>query len=195
MLWLGIALAALGALAAALLVTATGHREPVLAAARNIPAGSVITAADLTVASVSGSGITTIPARQETQVTGRTAAVGLRSGSLLVPADLTSATVPGPGQQLVPVPLKSSEMPASGLSPGDQVIVIATPGAGGQAAADSTTPGPLSGGVPATVFQVSAPGENGDVTVDLLVTPPDGPAVAAQASTGQIAVIVTRRAG
>jgi len=192
MLFLGIALAGLGALAAAWLFTATGHRQPVLALARDVPAGQVITAADLTVASVSGSGITTIPARQEGQVTGQTAATGLRAGTLLVPADLTSATVPGNGQDLVPVPLKAADLPASGLAPGDQVLVIATPGAGGQPASGAAA-SQLPGDVPATVYQVSAPDQSGTVTIDLLVQSGYGPPVAAQASTGQVALVVTRR--
>jgi hypothetical protein len=191
MLWLGIALACLGALITAWLFSATGHRQPVLALAKNVPAGSVITSADLSVASVSGSGITTIPSRQENQVTGETAATALSAGSLLVPSDLTAATVPGRGQDLVPVPLKTQDLPASGLAPGDQVLVIATPGSGGQAAS-STSASQLGGNVPATVYQVSAPDESGEVTVDLLVQSRYGPPVAEQASTGQLALIVTR---
>ena len=185
------ALACLGALITAWLFSATGHRQPVLALAKNVPAGSVITSADLSVASVSGSGITTIPSRQENQVTGETAATALSAGSLLVPSDLTAATVPGSGQVLVPVPLKTQDLPASGLAPGDQVLVIATPGSGGQAAS-STSASQLGGNVPATVYQVSAPDESGDVTVDLLVQSRYGPPVAEQASTGQLALIVTR---
>jgi hypothetical protein len=195
MLWLGVALAAAGALVVAWLFTATGHQVPVLAVARNVPVGAVITASDLSVATVSGSGITTIPARQESQVTGRTAAVGLQAGSLLVPSDLTSAAVPGPGQQLVPVPLKASELPASGLAPGDQVLVIATPGAGGQAGSGQSAAPALAGDVPATVYQVSAADQSGDVTVDLIIAAQNGPPVARQASTGQIAIIVTPRNG
>jgi hypothetical protein len=191
-LWLGIALVCAGALTVAWLVSATGHREPVLALAANVPAGQVITSSDLTVASVAGTGITTIPARQEGQVTGETAATSLMAGSLLVPSDLTSGTVPAKGQDLVPVPLKEQDLPASGLAPGDQVLVLATPGSGGQAASGSTA-SQLPASVPATVYQVSAPGDQGDVTVDLLVQSRYGTPVAAQASTGQVAIVVTGR--
>lgn len=195
MLALGVTLTGLGALAAAWLFTSSGHRVPVLEAARNIPAGAVITAADLSAATISGTGLTTIPARQEPQVTGTTAAVGLRAGTILVPADLTSAAVPGPGQQLVPVALKSSQIPASGLAPGDHVLVIATPGAAGQAAAGQSGTPALTAPADATVYQVSPPGQDGTVTVDLLVAAAAGPPVAQQASTGQVALIVTPRNG
>ena len=129
---LGVVLAGVGALAGAWAFTSFSHRADVLAAARDIPAGTRITAADLAPVPVSaGSGIKVIPARQESQAVGEIAAVSLRAGTLLVPADLTATAVPGPGQQLVPVTLKASQLPASGLAPGDQVLVVATPGAAG----------------------------------------------------------------
>ena len=187
---LGVVLAGTGALAGAWAFTAAVHRADVLAVARDIPAGTRITAADLAPVPVSASGLTVIPARQETQVTGQIAAVPLRAGSLLVPADLTTALVPGPGQQLVPVALKASQLPASGLAPGEQVLVIATPGAAGQPASGSGQ-APLTQDVPATVDRVTAPDGSGTVTADLLVAAGQGPAVAQQDSTGQIALVIT----
>lgn len=189
---LGFLLAAAGALATTALVTSTGHRVPVLVTARSIAPGAVVTQADLVTATISGAGMATIPAREENQVAGRTAAVGVPAGTLLVPADLTSTAVPAAGQQLVPVPLKASQLPASGLNPGAQVLVTATPGAAGQAGATQDSSQTLPGdGVPATVYRVSAPDENSDVTVDLIVAAQDGVPLAKQASTGQIALVVT----
>ncbi len=187
---LGVVLAGTGALAGAWAFTAAVHRADVLAIARDVPAGTRITAADLTAVPVSASEITMIPARQETQAVGEFAAVPLRAGSLLVPADLTTAMVPGPGQQLVPVALKASQLPASGLAPGEQVLVIATPGAAGQPASGSAQ-APLTQDVPATVYRVSAPDDSGTVVADLLVAAGQGPAVAEQDSTGQIALVIT----
>lgn len=187
---LGVVLTGLGVLAGAWTFTSFSHRVEVLAAARNLPAGTRITAADLAPVAISGGGIKVVPARQEAQVTGQAAAVAIPAGSLLVPADLTTAPVPAPGQQLVPVALKASQLPAGGLIPGDQVLVVATPGAGGQAASAAGQQ-PLTQAVPATVYQVSAPDDSGTVVVDLLVAAGQGPAVAQQDSTGQIAVVVT----
>ncbi len=192
---LGVVLAGLGALAGAWAFGSFSHRADVLAAVRDIPAGTRVTAADLVPVPVSaGSGIKVIPARQESQAVGEIAAVSLRAGTLLVPADLTATTVPGPGQQLVPVALRASQLPASGLAPGDEVLVVATPGAAGQAASGSGQAA-LAQDVPATVYQVSAPDTSGDVVVDLLVAAGQGPAVAQQDSTGQIALIVTALGG
>jgi hypothetical protein len=190
MLALGVVLAGLGALAGAWVFTSFSHRVSVLEVTRNVPVGAQITTADLAPVTISASsGVTTIPAQQEAQVTGLSAAVGLRAGTLLAPADLTSALVPGPGQQLVPVALKSDQLPASGLTPGDEVLVVATPGAAGQQASGQAPV--LTQDVPAAVYRVAGPDQNGNVVVDLLVTAAQGPPVAKQASTGQIALVVT----
>jgi hypothetical protein len=191
MLALGVVLAGLGALAGAWVFASFSNRVEVLALTRNVAMGAQLTPSDLAPVAISaGSGVKTIATRQEAQVTGLVAAVGLRAGALLVPADLTSALVPGAGQQLVPVALKSDQLPASGLAPGGQVLVVPTPGAAGQQASGQAV---LAQAVPAAVFRVSAPDENGNVVVDLLVAAGQGPPVARQASTGQIALIVTPR--
>lgn len=191
MLALGVVLAGLGALAGAWVFTSLSHRAEVLALTRNVAMGAQVTAADLAPVAISaGSAVTSIPVRQEGQVTGLVAAVGLRAGTLLVPADLTSALVPGVGQQLVPVALKSDQLPASGLVTGDLVLVVPTPGAAGQQASG---PAVLAQDVPAAVYRVAGPDQNGTVVVDLLVTAGQGPLVARQASTGQIALVVTPR--
>ena len=193
MLALGLVLAGLGALTGAWAWTSSSHRVTVLAVTRDVPPGTQVTAADLAPEAVSvGSGVKTIPAAQESQVAGEVAAVGLVPGTLLAPGDLTSALVPGKGQQLVPVDLKSTQLPASGLAPGEQVLVIATPGAAGQAGQAQSGAVPLTGDVPAMVYAVSPPDDSGDVVVDLLVAAAAGPPVAQQDSTGQIALIVTK---
>jgi hypothetical protein len=189
MLALGVVLAGLGALVGAWVFTASSHRVSVLEVTRNVAVGAQLTPADLAPVTISpGSAVNTIPARQEGQVTGLAAAVGLRAGTLLVPADLTSALEPGPGKQLVPVALKSGQLPASGLAPGTQVLVVPTPGAAGQPASGQAV---LTQDVPAIVYRVAEPDQNGNVVVDLLVAVAQGPPVAKQASTGQIALVVT----
>jgi hypothetical protein len=190
---LGIVLVCLGGLAAAYLVSTANHRVPVLVAATNIPVGAVITSADLATAEISATaGVATIPARQESQVTGRQAAVDVRQGTLIAASEVTTAVQPATGQVLVPVALKSWQLPASGLVPGDQVLIIPTPGAAGQAGAAAGA-APMTSPVLASVYQVSAPDQAGNVTADLLMTATTGPQVAKQASTGQISLIETPR--
>lgn len=187
MLALGVALVGLGILAGGMLLTSVTHRTPVISIAANIPVGSVITGHDLTTSMVSvGSGIKTIPASQLGQVTGLVAATSLKAGTLLAPGEVTSSLPPTAGNDLVTLALKPSQIPASGLNPGDQVLVLATPGTQGGTPA-------LAQDIPATVIAMAGPTQDGYMTVDVQVPAADGPAIAKQDSTGQIAIIVTAR--
>jgi len=194
MIALAAALIGAGILASAALYHRADHQVPVLLVTATVPAGSVITASDLGITTVvAGPGVQDIPARQMSQVIGLIAATSLQRGTLLAPSELTSKLTPGPGQELVPVALKPSALPASGLAPGDQVLAIATPassGSGSGAAAVLTQP------VPAVVEAVQTlTDQSGQAVVDLLVPASLGPAVAQQAATGQIALVVTHRTG
>jgi hypothetical protein len=194
MIALAIAMAGAGVLISAAVYQRADHQVVVVMVTAPVPAGAVITAADLGTTSVTvGSGIEVIPATQLRQVSGEIAAVALRPSTLLAPADLTTAQPPGPGQVLVPAAVKPSLLPASGLSPGDQVLILATPGDQGAASSQSGTAA-LAAPVAAVVEAVNdVPDQNGVDVVDLLVSSADGPAVAAQVSTGQFAFIVTKR--
>src|SRR5579859_3779176 len=66
-----------------------GDRQPVLALARPVAAGQVLTAADLTVVRAGVSGpVSLVPASQEPSVVGRPVAVPLPAGTLLAPGDV-----------------------------------------------------------------------------------------------------------
>jgi SAF domain len=191
MIALAAALIGVGILASAALYHRADHQVPVLVVTATVPAGSVITASDVgTTTVVAGPGVQTIPARQLSQVVGLVAATSLERGTLLTSSELTSKLAPAPGQDLVPVAVKPSALPASGLAPGDQVLAVATPGGSGSGATVLTRP------VPAVVEAVNTvPDQSGDDVVDLLVPAGEGPAVAQQAATGQIALVVTHRNG
>jgi SAF domain len=191
---LSIALAGAGMLIGTTVYAQASHQVPVVVVTAVVPAGAVITSGDLGTADVAvPSGVPVIPAGQLDQVSGQTAAESLQPGMLLASAQLTSARPPGPGQVLVPVPLKPESLPASGLAPGDQVLVIGTPGDQGQPGSSSTATS-LSAPVPAVVEAISTvTDQDGFDVVDLLVAKQDGEPVAAQASTGEIALIVTKR--
>jgi hypothetical protein len=196
MIALAAALIGVGILASAALYHRADHQVPVLLVTATVPAGSVITAGDVGTTTVAaGPGVQTIPARQLSQVIGLVAASSLQRGTLLTSSELTSKLTPAPGQDLVPVAVKPSALPASGLAPGDQVLAIATPGGSGPG---GSGPGAtvLTHPVPAVVEAVNTvPDESGDDVVDLLVPASEGPAVAQQAATGQIALVVTHRNG
>ena len=194
MIALAAALVGAGILASAALYNREDHQVPVLMVTAAVPVGSVITSADVGTTSVAaGPGLQVIPASQMSQVVGLVAATSLRPGTLLASSELTSKLPPARGQVLVPVAVKPSGLPASGLEPGDQVLVVATPAAasssGSGAAAVLTSP------VAAVVDAVNTvPDQDGFDVVDLLVAASNGPPVAEQVATGQFALIVTSRA-
>jgi hypothetical protein len=196
MMALAIALAGTGVLVSVTVYQRADHQVPVVMVTSAVPAYGVITASDLGIADVTvPAGVHVIPGSQLGQVAGELAAVTLRPGTLLAPADLTSSQPPGPGQVLVPVPLKPESLPASGLVAGDRVLVVATPGDQGQQASSNGTAA-LASPVPAVVEAVDlVTDQDGFDVVDLLVPASSGQAVAAQASTGQFALILTSRGG
>jgi hypothetical protein len=194
MIALAVVLIGVGILGGAALFKQVNHQVPVLLVNVAVPAGTVVTAADLTTTSVAaGPGIRVIPAGQERQVVGLVATTDLQPGSLLSAADLTTSLPPASGQVLVPIAVKPSALPASGLAVGDHLLVVSAPGA--QGANSNSASSPLPGrSIPGTVLAVTrAPDQNGLEVVDLLVPVNTGPALAKEAATGGIALIVTSR--
>lgn len=194
MIALAIALIGAGVLAGAAIYTATNHRVSVLVVIGDVQPGSVISASDVGTASVSaGPGVGVIPAGQEQQVVGQIAGTTLRPGMLLTSAEITTLRPPRPGQELVPLPMRPAALPASGLGPGDHVLIVPTPGSQGQAGGSATAPS-LPTPVTGVIAAVSAGADSdGYQVVDVIVASSVGAEVAEQASTGQIAIIVTRR--
>ena len=187
MIALAVALVGAGILASAALYKRADHQVPVLVVIAPVPAGSVITSADL--------GTTTIAAGPglQNQVTGLVAAVTLQPGTLLAPDQVTTALAPVKGQVLVSLPLKPQSLPASGLEPGDHVLVTGTPGYQGQAESSGSA-AIITQPVPGIVEAVNTvPDQDGFDVVDLLVAPAAGTPLAQQDSTGQIELIVTSR--
>jgi SAF domain-containing protein len=178
------------------LFATSGQRVPVVMVARDVPVGTVLSAADLTTTRVAADpSVPTIPADQLGSVAGRVAAVDLRRGTLLAPSQITAALTPGQGQQIVAVAMKASQLPAGELRPGDHVLVVPTPqapgaaggGPGGDAAA------PLVKETAAVVDRVGSADAEGLVVVNLLVSADVGTQIARQASTGRLALVVTAR--
>jgi hypothetical protein len=196
MIALAVALGGAGVLVSAAVYQQADRQVPVVMMTASVPAYGVISAADIgTVEVTVPAGVHVIPGAQLGQVAGQIAAVALRPGTLLAPADLTAAQPPGQGQDLVPVPLKPESLPASGLAPGDHVLIVATPGDQGQPGSSAGSPS-LTAPVAAVVESVDpVVDQDGFDVVDLLVASSSGQAVAAQASTGEVALIVTKRGG
>jgi hypothetical protein len=171
-----------------------GHRQPVLAVVRDVPAGQVITAADLQAAQVSASGpVTLVPASQEPAVVGRPAAVSLPAGSLLA-ADEVGTPEPVPGQVRLGVALKAGQYPPD-LSPGQKVDVLAVPAASsGTSGAQSSAQAALPVGT-AVVLAVTAQATQGGIVAELQVSHDAMPQVAAAAASGLITLATVPQDG
>lgn len=184
-----------------------GGRTGVLELRASLPAGAVITAADLGVVQVSAPGVAVLPAAEQASIIGRTAAVPLVAGSLLSPAELGPPRALPAGSAEVAVALKPGGFPPE-LAPGDHVLVVTLPatatsgGSGtGSAGGIGSTGGvvPL-GPTPAVVIGVQSPGATGatgatDTVVSIQVALADAPALADAAGAGQASLVLVPASG
>ena len=120
---------------------------------------------------------------------GTTLTQSIMQGSLLSRSEVTAAGPPAAGQVLVGVAVPAARMPAGGLTAGDRVLVVTTP------AADADPPSGPPDSVAATVVRVGAADLNGVTVVDVTTAAGDGPALAARAATGRIAIVLEPRGG
>ena len=171
----------------------TRHTQ-VLAVAQDVPVGATIKDSDLTVASVTKDPtLSPIPASQRSQIVGMVAQVGLVNGELLTRAQVGPSSGFTAGQQLVALPLKQGQFPARGLTPGQKVLIVATPGTNGATGngSGSSSSSVAAQGITGTVAEVGAMNQATQVTViDVQVNTDSGVEVAQLASTGNLALIL-----
>lgn len=155
-------------------------RVQVLAVARPVAAGQVISAEDLRVVGVvPDASVPLVRATRLTEIVGQTAAVPLAEGTLLAEAQLGPASWPQAGQAVVAVALKPGRVP-SGLAAGSHVRIVTV--------AKETTnetaglpPAPVS--VPAVVVGVTEAVDGaGTSVVSLMLTQDDATKVAGAGS-------------
>lgn len=123
---LGTVLVLVCALAAVVLSVRAGGRVPVLALARDMPAGQVLTSADLRVVQVAAGDLATVAADQEASVLGQPLTVPRPAGSLLSPDDVGSVGWPPPGRAIAAVALPAGAFPP-GLTAGAKVAAVVSP--------------------------------------------------------------------
>ncbi len=127
------------------------HQVPVLVVVRAVAPGQQITAADLGQDGISSSGsLAAVPVSQASAVVGRLAEVPLVPGSLLLMADVTGGQPIKPGDAVVGIALKDGQLPASGLQPGDRVMVVQTEAPGSPVTSPTANP-TSSGSAPTTL--------------------------------------------
>ncbi|MDG4760923.1 SAF domain-containing protein [Micromonospora sp. WMMD710] len=189
LLGLAVLLIALGGLGAAFAVTSVRATGSYLAVARPVEVGREISTADLiTVQVAGGQGLRPVPAGRLDEVIGKRAAVALVPGTLLTLSQITDDPLLGPGQQQIALGLKTAQVPARKLHPGDKVLLVSTPdsNANGEAAATGTR---FAASVIDMVNQA-----NDDQVVYLALPVRDVPAVVALAAQKRIAVVLTEAA-
>ncbi|MGW0214836.1 SAF domain-containing protein [Micromonospora chokoriensis] len=191
LLGLAVLLIALGGLGAAFAVTSVRATGSYLAVARPVEVGREISAADLVSVQVAGGqGLRPVPAGRLDEVVGKRAAVALVPGTLLTLGQVTDDPLLGPGQQQIALGLKTAQVPARELHPGDKVLLVSTPdrsnATGDTAAAAGTR-------FSATVIDMVSAANN-DKVVYLALTTRDVPAVVALAAQNRLAVVLTETA-
>jgi len=177
--------------------SAADHKVPAIVVVRAVPQGQLLTSADLAEADVAVSGgVDYVPAAEADIISGKRASTAIPPGSLLTMGDLTGAPAIAAGDAVVGVALKDGAYPASGLSPGDQVMVVQTAAPGsvvgvpttGSASPASTSP--LTTGSAVTISGTSAAGTGTDSVV--LVQDADVFAVAAPTdSSGTYSLLIS----
>ncbi|MFF4382147.1 SAF domain-containing protein [Kitasatospora sp. NPDC001547] len=179
---MAVALIAAGGLGGAVLYNSTGQRVAVLALARDVPWGQVITEEDLVVARIAGDPVLRpVSAQDRAKAVGMRAATDLKRGAMLTGSDLAQGLSVQPGQIVVGVSAKRSQLPASRLQPGVQLVIVFTPDNG---RADS---------LPATVITVGRVDTDGSQVIDVAVGTADGPRLAQWVASGRIQVLLAPR--
>lgn len=189
---MAVALIAAGGLGGAVLYNSSGQRIAVLAVARDVPMGQTITADDLVVAHIaSDPALHPLDARDRARTIGLRATTDLRRGALLLRADVTSDPALKSGQQIVGVAAGRTQLPATRLQPGLQVLVVYTPDAKSGDAGAPRDPETLT----AVVVTIGRADSDGSQIVDVAVPASDGPRLAAWIATGDFQVILAPRTG
>lgn len=171
-----------------------GATRVVLSLTHAVPARATLTTSDLRAVRVHVPAVVAVvPAAAERSVVGRLVVGPLAAGTLLAPGDVASGEWPLPGSALVGVALGAGQLPAGGVSPGQQVDVVATTAAAGQGQ-------PVAGAAPgtvvvanATVASVTTTAAAGGATVavaSLVVPVVVAPTVAELSAAGAAALVV-----
>jgi hypothetical protein len=174
-----------------------------IAVTRQVTQGETIEGSDLRQVDVALSGgVSSVPVSEADQVIGRPAAVTLPPGTLLSPADVGGSSTLSSGQSVVGMDLKPGMLPASGVQPGESVLVVLTDPVGtsvtqtGSAQSAQSgkpgTPDQSAGVTAATVVGVdTSPGDSGagDVVVSVQVPVASASIVAGWSAAGQVALV------
>lgn len=179
----GVLLVLVCATASAGVVLAGQDSTPVVALARDVQAGQVLTLGDLTVAELDGSGLSALSADGLSALVGQAATATLTAGTLLNSSMLSATPLPATGLQLVAVAVKPGGVPVEAV-PGRDVMLLRV----------VTTADPTRAAEPAVlvakarVVSVATETANGLVVLSVQVPQTTALAVAQASASGAVAV-------
>ncbi|BBH67105.1 hypothetical protein ACTI_37900 [Actinoplanes sp. OR16] len=189
LVWLGVAMIAIGGLIGWRLLATVGSTAEYLAVSQRVEAGSEITVDKLTkVRITTDPALRPIKAADASAVIGKYATVGLVAGTLLTEAQLTDEPVPGPGRQLVGISLGEERVPSKRIVPGDTVRLIITNDDSPSAANPARKAEPAPEIVTAVVVDVRDGVKEGSTLLNVAVPNRDAAMVAARAADERIVV-------
>lgn len=175
-----VAFAAIGAW----LYSSAGAKTSVVVVVRQVPAGHVIARSDVSTVAVAGA-VTAVSGQNLDSVVGQVAAVPLLPNMLLQRSMVTSEPALTSTLAQVGVAVRSGQIPADGLAPGDAVTVVELPPTGAPESASASVLVDQ-----ATVFAVRDDPALASGTLLTLVVPAErAVAVAAASGAGRAALI------
>lgn len=169
------------------------NRESVLALARPVTVGQVLTSQDLKQVNVAvDPGVSVVDVNQAAGVLGRTMSTNLPAGALLAPDAVGGVGVPPAGQALAALSLKPGQFPVE-VSPGVHVSVVFVPGQAGTALASPPSPDATTVW-PAVVTSVTAPPNQQITVVSVQVSQAAARQIAA-VPAGQLSIVMLSGGG
>jgi pilus assembly protein CpaB len=185
---LGVALVLVCAAVTGAVFQSSAKRVSVVVAAKNLPAGTVITPGDLATAQIPASGhITAMSATGSSVLVGQQLDTAVYAGEVMVRQMLSARPQLAPGEQVVGLLLKGDQMPSVALVAGDVVQVVAVPQSGQASTVGATIGSTLVGS--ATVYAVGPAPPNQtqyEASVSIIVPSTDAATVTAYAAADQI---------
>jgi hypothetical protein len=189
----------------ALIYTHSTREISVIEVARPVMQGQLLTSSDIQEAQIGGvGGVELVPYADASQVVGKPAAVSLVTGVLLAPGDVDTSGSLARGEAVVGIDLKPGMLPASGVEPGETVMVVLTEPSGSPvstqtsdrnsssaAGGQQTSISPTVIGTATVVGVDDFPDDSseGDVVVSVELSAEVAPVVADASAAGQAALV------
>lgn len=181
---IGVIVLLLCAMQTAAVYSRIGDRQSVLALARPVEEGHVITNADLKATRIAvDSGVRTVPVGQRGDVVGRVATARLVPDSILNPQLITNSAALPPGKATVGASLKPGQFPA-GMHTGDPVLLVATP------SNDAAAAPPVNAAVSSVQ---GATDQSGTTSASFVVDQESAAAIATAGAGGNLVAVVLPR--